>query len=422
MTARTLLGWAGVALLAVIAALEAIHVPSWWAQFIAAFAGRRERWDASDFAAFYSGGKVVLEGHGSRLPHPEALMAIQRAHVTLPPGDVLPFLNPPFFAGLMAPLAALPFSHAYQVWSVAGLAVLAVCCVQLWRIAAPLDSRSRTLVLFGFLTLFPLTYALRQGQFSLLLVASLGGTYLSLREGRDRTGGLWLTPLLLKPELLIPIAALLAWKRRNGVFATLIPVTAIAVLASVAIVGVPEALRYPSYLHDVSTHGGVGTFTPGMYGWNGLLGASLGANRAGAETLAHAPLALLGLALAGVMWRGPWRPRGKAFAGSWLALILATVLADPHLYLQDTVLVVPAAVAWLATTGPDGRGAKGISLLCGWVVLGLGSQPNIAWHTNIFGLVMVCGLAALVFDRARGGYLARAATGESIWVDERQAA
>ena len=86
--------------------------------------------------------------------------------------------------------------------------------------------------------------------------------------------GLWLAPLLLKPELLLPIAGLLAWKRRRAVFVTLVPITCLAVAASVAIVGVQEALRYPSYVRGISVHGGIGTFTPGMYGWNGLLGAT----------------------------------------------------------------------------------------------------------------------------------------------------
>jgi hypothetical protein len=408
-----------VAALGTIAAFEAIHVPTWWAQFMAAFAGRRERWDASDFSAFYSAGKVVLQGNGHQLLHAETLMGMEHAYVTLPSGDALPFLNPPFFAGLMSPLAAaLPFDRAYQAWSVASLCVLTLVCVQLWQLASPLDARWRALAVLGFLTMFPLTYALRQGQFSILLVASLGGAYLSLRDGRDRVAGLWLAPLLLKPELLLPIVGLLAWKRRRAVFVTLVPLACLAVVASVAIVGVQEALRYPSYLRSISMHGGIGTFTPDMYGWNGLLGATLGANRAGAETLAHAPLALMGLALAGVMWRGPWRPRDEAFAGCWLALILATVLADPHLYLQDTVLVVPAAVSWVATTRPEGQGARGITLLCGWVVMGLGSQPNIALHTNAFALVMACGLAALVIERTRGGYLAPTTIARSGAADE----
>ena len=86
------------------------------------------------------------------------------------------------------------------------------------------------------------------------------------------------------------------------------------------------------------------------------------------------------------------------------------------------MLVVPAAVTWVATTRPEGRGAKAIALLCGWVVLGLGSQPNIGWHINAFALVMACGLAALVVEWARGGYLARAGTGQAAFAEERQAA
>ncbi len=395
MTVRRLLFVPAAVALAGLVALEATAVPSWWSQPVEAFFGRRERWDASDFAAFYSAGKLVASGQGHRLFHPGDLTAMQHSWVTLPEGHVLPYLNPPFFAAIVAPLTWLPFGHAYQAWTLFNAAMLALCCWLLWRTAAPLDRRWRIAIVAGFLTLQPVTYAVRQGQFSLILVASLAGAHLLLRQGRDRAAGVALALLLIKPELLVPIAALLAWKRRRAVFATLLPLTFVAVAASIAIVGPAEAARYPSYVWEIAGRDGIGTFTPGMFGWNGLLGSTFGQRHAGAEALAHVPLSLIALAATAALWRGPWRRDDGAFAACWLALVLATVLADAHLYLQDTILVAPAAVAFAAAQEGGRRHAAGLALAAGWAILGLGSVPNLQWHINLFALYMAALLLAI---------------------------
>ena len=64
---------------------------------------------------------------------------------------------------------------------------------------------------------------LQLGQFSMILLVSWLSSYVLLRDGRDRAAGVALAPLLIKPELLLPVAALLLWKRRSGAFATLLP-------------------------------------------------------------------------------------------------------------------------------------------------------------------------------------------------------
>jgi hypothetical protein len=306
----------------------------------------------------------------------------------------------------MAPLGLLSFAGAYQTWSVLSIVVLWLCCWQMWQTTGAMPMPWRVVAILAFVTLYPLAYSLRQGQFSLWLVAGLGGAYNSLRAGRDRSAGVWLSLLLLKPELVVPIAAVLAWKRRCGVFTTLAPITAACVVASIAVVGPPEALRYPMYLRNISLQHATGTFTPEMFGWTGLVGAPLGAEHPKLALAIHIPLALATLGAVAVLWRGPWRADDGQFSSRWFALILATLLADPHLYLQDTILVVPAAIAWVSSERAAGRAGEFFVVLLGWTILGLGTSPNLNWHVNLFATLMALVTAMLV---ARGMWHSRTA-------------
>jgi hypothetical protein len=112
----------------------------------------------------------------------------------------------------------------------------------LWHIAAVCGACGCPRV--AFVTMYPLCYGLQIGQFSLILVTSWAAAYVLLRRGHERWAGVALAPLLIKPELLLPVAAYLAWKRRWRVFSTLLPLTAASVAVSVAVVGVPAALSY----------------------------------------------------------------------------------------------------------------------------------------------------------------------------------
>jgi hypothetical protein len=387
--------------LTVFGVCYAPSVVGWWAQPAEAFSGRRARFDASDFGAFYSAAEFVANGRGDRIFHVDDLVGPQHEIITLPDGHVLPYLNPPFFAGALAPLTRLGFDRAYQAWVVLTLGVLVVTCYLLWQTAAPLDRRWRALIIVGFVTLNPLAYSVRQGQFSLILVAALASAYLLLRDGKDRRAGVALAVLLIKPELLVPAAIMLAVARRWRVFETLLPLTAAAVVASIAIVGIPEALRYPRYVHDIAGTAGVGTFTAGMFGWNGLLGSTFGDAHAGEELLAHVPLTLASLALVAYAWRR--RPAAEpAFARCWFMMVAGTLLADPHLYFQDVIIVVPAAVGVVATMRQQVVGAG--ALVAGWMILALDTRPNLEWHVNAFALYVAFtfGMVAIAELRGRG--------------------
>jgi hypothetical protein len=73
-----------------------------------------------DFLPVYAAGQLVREGRSAELYAMEPLAKIERevvAHADLEPLPVYgPFLNPPFFAAIYAPFAALPYRPALCVW------------------------------------------------------------------------------------------------------------------------------------------------------------------------------------------------------------------------------------------------------------------------------------------------------------------
>lgn len=375
-------------------------------------------WYSRDFPALHAAATLVAQGSGSLMYNVNAIGNTETQLIGQAVGGsgTLAYFNPPFFAGALAPLAALSPARAYQAWAAVNLVVLAGEVWMLWRIAAPLPRTGRIAVVAAFGTLFPVAYGLQIGQFSLILAASWTAAYLLMRRGREGWAGASLSLLLIKPELLIPIGAFLVWKRRWAMLRPLAALTVIAVLVSVVIVGIGGALAYPGYLMDSTTWQASGVATNVMFNLNGIL--AMVSARPTASPLGAAALAGLSMGtIAVVAWslRGAIDFRSPRFAMQWMLLTLATLLLDPHLYLQDTILVAPAAVAMLASARPEQRATIGAVIAAGWGVLALGIYPNEHLNTNAFGLFMAAALlatAALTCRRdrdERGAYAMMAA-------------
>lgn len=307
---------------------------------------------------------------------------------------ILPYFNPPFFAWLLRPVAGLSLQDAYRVWSMFSLLCLVVDAWLLWRIASPLPREWKRVIIVAFFALIPVTFGLRQGQFSLILEGSWSAAYLLLRDRRPGLAGVALSPMLIKPELLVPAVLFLAWKRGWRVLATLSACGLVAVIGSIAIVGTPSAIGYPDYLLDSTTWSTYGNTPVLMFGWNGLLAASTPMGAAMRQLLASG-LGVATLAVAAYLWRSASVGRGRSFAENWLALSLASMLIDQHFYFQDIVIVVPGIVAVLATSRHQERkwiaGAAGLS----WCVQLLATYPNEFWHVNLLALLAVASLGGL---------------------------
>jgi len=367
-----------------------------WFEAIADFFGKRHPfWVREDFTAFYAAGKLVNEGLASRMYDLPTIAWVEHhaAGGAVGGTGMLPYFNPPFFALPFAPLAHLSLQQAYQVWGVVCVVLLVANAALLWRLAKPLANPWRVAILAGYLTLYPLLFGLRLGQFSLILQLSIALGFICLRDGRDRLAGVSLALLLIKPELLIPVAVYLAVKRKRRAFETLAPITVAAVAISIVMVGMDTALGYPAYLLRSTTVNAAGVAPDLMINWSGVAAASFGNGDSVARPLVAgvAGAATLGLVLY-LALRAPQR-NTRYFAMEWTALVIATVMADPHFYLQDTIMVVPVAVAALATMDDFGRAVGGVTMTAMWGIERLALYPNQFMSVNLFAI----GLALCLF-------------------------
>lgn len=389
-----------VALLPAAALLALAASFVWWSQAAHAFFGRRNPSDAIDFVVFYSSAKLVATGHAYQVYDLHALAPIQRAAHPGVPGAALPipYLNPPFFALLVAPLGYLSFGHAYQVWTGMKLTLLVLDAWMIWRIATPAGRHYQIVAVAFFVTLEPVAFSVTLGQFSLILTTSWTAAYLFFREGRDRAGAIALAPLLIKPELLVPVAVLLAWKRRTLALVHLCGFAAAAMLASIALIGIHSVIDYPRFVLTISAQGGTGINRQLMFGWNGILASFLQGRHEVLRHHMHQALTLGTVAAVWYAWRGPWRNDDRRFTAQWMLLTLATVLVDPHFYIQDISLVFPVGIAVAVERKDLARSVAMATLGLGWAVLALGLIPMRDWHLNVFGVVMALAFVALTIE------------------------
>jgi len=159
-------------------------------------------WDATDlirkgypdFTIFYSAGKIVRQGLGSKLYDEQTQYRVQQefaAGVSIRQGP-LPYNHPPFEALIFVPFTWLPYFTAYLLWDLVNLLIL-VALPSLLRPHVPLLQRVPVAGwLFVSLAFFPVFVALLQGQDIILLLLLFTLAFVSLKSRADFAAGCWL--------------------------------------------------------------------------------------------------------------------------------------------------------------------------------------------------------------------------------------
>ncbi len=380
------------------AIVAAAHAPGLFGP-LAGWSGYRK-----DFTAFYTASSMLASGSGGAIYRTDVIARYETQFAGHPVGDAgfMGYLNLPFFAAALTPLTLLSLERAYQVWTALCAALLAVDVWMLWRLAASLPRRTRIVLAVGFLTFLPVADGLLLGQVSLILLTGWMAAFLLMRSGHDAWAGVALTALLLKPELLLPLLLLLAIKRRWHVLLGFAPFAACAVLASIPLVGLEATARYPAYVLSSANWPANAAGANAMFDWNGIV--AMVWHQPAAVPAARLVVAVLSLAsIVGLCyaWRGRFAPQSRRFAPQWMALTVVTVLVDPHLYLQDSVLLALPAIALFIDAPLRDRALVGWMLAVAWAIVALGPLPNERLHVNLFALYLVVA-AAVVMHRLVG--------------------
>lgn len=387
------------------------HLQSLFAP-VAAWSGYRK-----DFIAFYSASGMIASGSGSAIYHVQAISRYETQVAGHPVGDhgYMAYLNPPVFAAALVPLTFMSLERAYQVWTLFNAALLGIDVWMLWRLGAELQARTRLLLVLAFLSFLPVVDGLLLGQFSLILVTAWAGAYLLLCAGHPVRAGACLAALLVKPEMLIPVLLVLAVKRRWRVFAGFIPVAVLAAIISLASVGLSAALRYPEYVLASAASPASATKSNAMFDWNGIVAMVWGQpSRVPIATLIMILLSVVSLVATWYIWRDRFQPGSRRFAAQWMALTVATVMIDPQLHLQDTVLLALPAAALYAKSVRYDRALLGGLIAIAWLLIAFGPLPNERLHVDAFAIFVLAATTAVIVrfrHRARGAVMATICVG-----------
>jgi hypothetical protein len=339
----------GAAPLALAAAL-AVAAAALWFYAVALAVDRldsRSSEPREDIVAFYVAGKLLREGHVERLYDVQAVAAEEAALLGRPAGyhGGLPFLNPPFVAGLFYPLTLLPYGVAQAVWLGLSAAALAAALALLWPELRRLQRKWAVVFVLAALASAPVFWSLLYGQLSPLVLLSWVASYRLLKAGREGAAGLVLAACLIKPPLAVVPALFLLTTGRWRAFAGFAAGGALLGAASLALVGLQTALvDYPRLMLDSTAwRSEYGIDRPHMFGWNGLLSLLLDGRAPELERALGVAASLATLAAAVYVWRRLNRQGNDA--GLALAVTGATVLLSPHIHLQDLqVMILPAAL------------------------------------------------------------------------------
>jgi len=300
-----------------------------------------------DFLSFYTGGYFVSHGHPEALAHGDLQHAFQQ-QVRRSDGTSM-WVSPPFFAWLFAPLAALPFLTAYVVFMLISMVLCSTAFAALGRDLGSTRSLGRTWWLAA--QFYPTLHWLIIGQTTGLWLGVLVWVFLLLRRGRDVPAGFLFGLLACKPTLALGLAVGLLAARRFR--ALLCAAASGALLVGIGFLTVPGAmLRYlhagpklVSFVRDSGypTQGLFGSFEFGTLLFDGVSPCL------GAATGVLLTLSLLAL-IAGFWARTPWRPGSARWDLRMAATLALGVVASPHLFGYDLMLLLLPFFIVLART------------------------------------------------------------------------
>lgn len=297
---------------------------------------RRGRPLGTDFSNVYAAGSYVLEGNPTAPFDPPRQYAREQAIF----GTATPFYGwhyPPFFLGLAAALATMPYWLALLAWQGATLGLY------LWSIRSIPGARDPLwlLVALGFPAVFINLGQAHNG----FLTAALFGTALVMLVERPILAGVLFGLLAYKPQfgLLIPLVLIASgrWRTFTAAAAT-VTLLALAVTLAFGTEVWTAFLASTQYTRDI-------VLEQGQTGWHKIQSVFSWVRMwGGGVTLAYAIQGAVTAAVAAALiwlWRSP-----AAYPLKAAALIVGCLLATPYSLDYDLMLLAPA-IAYLAADG-----------------------------------------------------------------------
>jgi hypothetical protein len=344
----------------------------------------------TDFAQVWIAGREALSGHPEQPFDLASHFAEQRTFFG-PASDVYGWHYPPYFLGLAALLALMPYALALAVWQFATLPLYLAGIAGVLR-ESGLGLRNALIAALAFPAVF---VNLTHGHNGFLTAALFTGALLCL-EVRPWLAGMLFALLAYKPQfgLVIPVALIAGqhWRALIGGTVTIVAMTAL----SVAAFGLQSWTAFQQSL--VITRRFV--LEQGDTGWEKIQSVFSAARMLGG-TVAEAyalQAAISALVLGAVAWL--WHSRADIRLKS-AALLCAALLATPYSLDYDMVLLGPAVAFAVAHGAEKGFAPFEKSLLAAvWVTPLLARIVAKLSHIPVGPMAMLA-LFAFTILRAR---------------------
>ncbi len=208
----------------------------------------------SDFSTFYTAAEILREGQGHQLYNLDLQESVQRSVTPAgvnERGAVIPYNHPPFEAPLFLPLIAFSYGVAYCIWLAVNAGLLAAVIIILRRNLHFLGQLPLYLWIAACVAFTPITFALIQGQDSIVLLFCFCMAFIALRRKTEFSAGVWIALGLFKFRLSLPFIApsllLKRWRAAGGFCVVALLLT----LISLGTVGLATSWHYPEFVWEL---------------------------------------------------------------------------------------------------------------------------------------------------------------------------
>lgn len=340
-----------------------------------------------DFIVSVTGAEMLLRGEGTHL-YDEAAQRVVEESVLREGGiggpvRLLGYNHPPFVSVIVAALRllGLPYSTIFLLWTFLRLAAFALALWMLSR-AWAISGVSRLLCALVAFAFYPVVVSLQVGQPTAFVVLGWAAGSAALRMGKERSAGVWLSLVALKPQHLPVILLALAVMRRWKALAAFAITAGIATIAVMPFAGWDWPFHYVQLLLKQAAQPPNVVIDPAMMqNWRGFFMRVLNFSPS-ARTYAILATIFTIIAVAVVWWLATRRPNRQHPRSAlspqpsvlstplWAFTLCAALLASYHLLYPDLALaIVPGwIIARMALSRPVSDPARWLWL--GWLWIG----------------------------------------------------
>ena len=334
-----------------IAVILAVVLWSFAAVFIFATPGYRSiagPLKGGDFIQFYAMGAAAKAAADGRLYDADRLHAVQTALVPESDPELYLPVYPPQTWLLFTPFTALSYGAAATLWTLVIVAVYAWVVHGTWRVLRDALPNGRFIAILA--AAFPPFWNLvLHGQNTIIPLAAFFLAWRALERNHKILAGFVLGVLFFKPQFGVALAVIVLFNLEMGMLAGIAASAALQVAVVAGTLDVSALMDYARFMQQVTAVEHL--IEPKPFELHSIRALTrLVPNWLGTTLWVAASAVVLQRAL--IVWRG-----ADNAAVRMAALVLATVLVSPHLFLYDaTVLALP--FLWIGAWVERDAGAR----------------------------------------------------------------